>query len=147
MIGLDSNILVAHAIPDHPLHGKVRDRIDRFLSEGREFALTTGILPEFIDVVTDPKRFENPLTMAEALDWAGFWSDAEEVSLVSTDMVAHRQWLRWLAEHRLGRKRLLDTLIAATWHMAGVREIFTLNPGDFSIFGVFDIHSLARADS
>jgi hypothetical protein len=31
--------------------------------------------------------------------------------------------------------------------MAGVREIFTLNPGDFSIFGVFDIHSLARADS
>lgn len=141
MIGLDTNVLVAHAIPDHPTHGKVRERIDRFLSEGRDLALTSGILSEFIHVVTDPRRFENPLTMAEALEWAGFWSDAEEVALVATDMTPHRQWLRWLEEHRLGRKRLLDTLIAATWHAAGVREIFTLNPRDFEVFGVFTIHT------
>lgn len=143
MIGLDTNILVAHAIPDHPSHGKVRDRIDRFLSEGRDLALTSGILSEFIHVVTDPRRFENPLTMAEALVWAGFWSDAEEVTLIAADIAAHRQWLRWLEEHRLGRKRLLDTLIAATWHAAGVREAFTLNPSDFQTFGVFTVHSVA----
>jgi hypothetical protein len=88
MIGLDTNVLVAHAIPDHPSHGKVRERIDRFLTDGH-----------------DPRRFEKPLTMAEALEWAGYWSDAEEVGL---------------EEHRFGRKRLLDSLIAATWHAAGV---------------------------
>lgn len=145
MIGLDTNILVAHAIADHPWHGRVRERIDRFLSEGHDLALTSGILSEFIHVVTDPRRFEKPLTMEEALEWAVFWSDAEEVTIVATDIAGHRQWLRWLDEHRLGRKRLLDTLIAATWHAAGVREIFTLNPRDFEIFGVFTIHKMDPA--
>jgi len=30
MIGIDTNILVAHAIPEHPHHGKVRERIGVF---------------------------------------------------------------------------------------------------------------------
>jgi predicted nucleic acid-binding protein len=141
MIGLDTNVLVAHAIADHPSHGQVRERIDRFVSDGRDLALTSGILSEFIHVVTDPRRFEKPLTMKEALEWAGFWSAAEEVTLLASDVAVHRQWLRWLEEHRLSRKRLLDTLIAATWHAAGVREVFTLNPRDFVIFGEFTIHT------
>ncbi|MCX6868308.1 MAG: hypothetical protein NTV46_19300 [Verrucomicrobia bacterium] len=37
----------------------------------------------------------------------------------------------------LGRKRLLDTLIAATWHHAEIQEVFTLNPADFNIFDAF----------
>lgn len=143
MIGLDTNILVAHAIPEHPAHGKVRERLARFLHEGRKMAVTSGILAEFIHVVTDPRRFANPLTMGEALEWAAFWSDAEEVVLVATEPLAHRQWLLWLHEHGLGRKRLLDTLIAATWWAAGIREVFTLNPRDFEIFGEFTIHTVA----
>lgn len=142
MIGIDTHILVAHSIPDHPLHRRVRERIDRFLSEGRNLAITSGILAEFIHVVTDPERFENPLTMEEALESACIWSDAEEVVVQHPDHEANQQWLRWLRQHRLGRKRLLDTLIAATWHVAGIREIFTLNPGDFRIFDVFVIHMI-----
>jgi len=57
-------------------------------------------------------------------------------------MATHWQWLAWAEQHQLGRKRLLDTLIAATWHAAEVREIFTLNPQDFRIFRAFTIHSL-----
>ena len=101
--------------------------------------LTSGIVSEFIHIVTDSRRFENPLTMTEALDWAGFWSDAAEVSLISSDAPIHKLWLRWLEQHRLGRKRLIDTLIAATWHTAGVQQILTLNPRDFAIFGVFRV--------
>jgi predicted nucleic acid-binding protein len=146
MIGFDTNILVAHAIAEHPWHGKVRECIDRFLAEGHDLALTPGILAEFIHVVTDPRRFERPLTMTEALEWAGFWNDAEEVTVIDTEMTAHRQWLQWLRQHRLGRKRLLDTLIAATWHTACVREIFTLNPRDFEVFGAFAIHTIDLVD-
>lgn len=108
MIGLDTNILVAHAVPDHPLHTKVRERIDRFLDDGQDLAVTSGILAEFLHIVTDSRRFEIPLSMTEALGWAGYWSDAEEVNVISTEIAAHRQWLVWLEEHRLGRKRLLD---------------------------------------
>lgn len=142
MIGVDTNILVAYVIPEHPAHGKVRERIDHFRLEGRRLALTSGILAEFVHVVTDPKRFENPLTMTEALEWAAFWSDAMEVTIISTEIGAHRLWLDWLGQHRLGRKRLLDTLIAATWWSAGIREAFTLNPADFKIFGVFTLHTV-----
>lgn len=42
----------------------------------------------------------------------------------------------------LVRKRLLDTLIAATWWSAGIREVFTLNPADFRIFDGFTIHTV-----
>lgn len=142
MIGLDTNILVAHAIPDHPSHGKVRERINLFLLEGHHMAVTSGILAEFIHVVTDPRRFENPLTLREALNWAAFWSDAAEVVIISTEIAAHRQWLIWLDQHHLGRKRLLDTLIAATWWSAGIHDVFTLNPADFRIFGAFTIHTV-----
>lgn len=124
------------------MHSKVRERIDRFLDDGQDLAVTSGILAEFLHIVTDSRRFEIPLSMTEALKWAAFWSDAAEVAVISTEIAAHRQWLVWLEEHRLGRKHLLDTLIAATWRMAGVREIFTLNPSDFTVFGAFTIHTV-----
>ena len=38
--------------------------------------------------------------------------------------------------HKFGRKRILDTQLAATLWSAGVRQIITANPGDFQIFGI-----------
>lgn len=143
MIGIDTNILVAFVIPEHPDHVSVRQRIIQFQQEGRRLAVTSGILAEFVHVVTDPRRFENPLSMDEALTWATFWSEAEEVVIISTDIAAHQQWLVWLEQYHLGRKRLLDTQIAATWWSAGIREIFTLNPADFRVFDTFQLHTLS----
>lgn len=142
IIGIDTNVMVARVIPGHPSHDKVQKRIDSFLADECRFALTATILSEFIHIVTDPKRFEKPLTMGEASEWARRWSDAEEVMLVTAEAAALRQWLRWMGAYGLGRKRLIDTLIAATWHTAGVQEIFTLNPDDFRIFGVFAIFGI-----
>lgn len=142
MIGLDTNILVAHAVPEHPAHDNVRGRIERFLSKGRSLALTSVVLSEFVHVVTDPRRFTQPLSMPEALEWVRYWSDAEETTLCPSDLAVHQRWLRLQEEHRLGRKRLIDTLLAATWHVAGIVEIFTLNPRDFGVFDGFVIHSL-----
>ena len=43
------------------------------------------------------------------------------------------------AEHDLGRKRLLDTLLAATYYRGGVTRIVTSNARDYRVFGVFDL--------
>ena len=104
---------------------------------GKTLALTPCILAEFVHVVTDARRFSQPLTMADATRLAAFWSEATEVQLLPQDIPVTRQWLEWLVQHQLGRKRLLDTLIASTWHCAGITEIYTLNPKDFVIFGQF----------
>ncbi len=50
---------------------------------------------------------------------------------------ATRQFLDWLAQFSLGRKRLLDTLLAATYRQAGIQSLLTTNPADFGVFAVF----------
>jgi hypothetical protein len=39
----------------------------------------------------------------------------------------------------LGRKRILDTHLAAVLHTHGVRKLMTSNPADFAVFQVFDL--------
>lgn len=139
MIGLDTSFLVAHAIAEHPQHQEALQWLDEAIVKDETFAITSGILAEFVHIVTDGRRFEIPLDVSEALERAVFWSEAREVVLVAPDDVANALWLKWLADFHLGRKRLLDTLIAATWHVAGVREVWTLNPRDFKVLEVFQI--------
>lgn len=142
MIGLDTSILVAHAIAEHPQHEASQRWLDDEIARNQTFAITSGILAEFIHIVTDARRFETPLAMPEALERAAFWSEAREVTLLAADDAVNALWLKWLADFQLGRKRLLDTLIAVTWHAAGISEICTLNPRDFKVFDVFRIHCI-----
>ncbi len=142
MIGLNTSILVAHAIAEHPQHEASQRWLDEEIARNQTFAITSGILAEFIHIVTDGRRFETPLAMSEALERAAFWSEAREVTLLVTDDAVNILWLKWLADFQLGRKRLLDTLIAVTWHAAGINEICTLNPRDFKVFDVFRIHCI-----
>jgi hypothetical protein len=57
---------------------------------------------------------------------------------------ATQQFLAWLGQFSLGRKRLLDTLLAATYHQAGIRSILTTNPSDFATFGLFNCITVMR---
>jgi predicted nucleic acid-binding protein len=142
MIGLDTSILVAHAIVEHPQHEASQRWLDEQIASNETFAITSGILAEFIHIVTDGRRFETPLAMSEALERATFWSEAREVNILKADDAVNALWLQWLTDYRLGRKRLLDTLIAVTWHAAGIVEICTLNPRDFKVFDVFHMHCI-----
>ena len=137
MIGLDTSFLIAWALPEHPDHAACRALSAQSALAGKTFGLTPGILAEFIHVATDARRFTKPLPMADALRIADFWAQAAEVQLLNQNAAVTRQWFAWQAQHQLGRKRLLDTLIAATWHCAGITEIYTLNPKDFAVFGQF----------
>jgi hypothetical protein len=42
-----------------------------------------------------------------------------------------------MRQHHLGRKRILDTLLASTFREAGVSSILTTNSGDFTVLGGF----------
>jgi len=46
--------------------------------------------------------------------------------------------LRWMRQFNLGRKRILDTHLAAVLHGAGVRRLLTANPADFAVFGALE---------
>jgi len=73
--------------------------------------------------------------MPLALARAQFWWDASEVCHVYPTVAASQQFLNWIAQHQLGRKRLLDTQFASTLWTAGVRMLITSNAKDFELFG------------
>ena len=132
----------AAAIEEHSLNRQVWRQVKEALNNGSTFAITSRILAEFVHVATNPRRFENQLTMNQAIEWAHFRYDSEEKNLFNPGEAATSQWLTWISEFRLGRKRLLDTLMAATWREFGVSDIFTLNTSDFSVFGEFEVHKI-----
>jgi hypothetical protein len=100
-------------------------------------ALAPQVLTEFGHVVTDPRRFASPLSMEDALEKAQGWWEASEVKPIYPSLDSTRLGLLWLRQHRLGRKRLLNTQLAATYYPAGVNSLLTSNMSDFDIFGVF----------
>ena len=137
--GIDTDFLVAVEIRDHPFHKPADALMNRLLSDGHDFALAPQTLAEFIHVVTDGKRMPIPLTMSEAISRAEHWWQAAEVTRIFPEGQAVTDFLQWLTRHHLGRKRLLDTLLAASFKQAGIRCIITNNERDFRIFGCFEI--------
>jgi predicted nucleic acid-binding protein len=135
--GLDTGFLVAAEVREHAEHAAARDTLEKLLAQGDRIAIAPQVLAEFIHIVTDPRRFTEPLDMNAARGIAEKWWTAGEVVQTFPDDAAVRQFLTWLHQFSLGRKRLLDTLLGATYQQAGVQSLLTTNESDFRIFGVF----------
>jgi predicted nucleic acid-binding protein len=104
---------------------------------GDTLSLTPQVLAEFVHVVTDPRRFLNPLSTNTARDVAQKWWTAKEVIQVFPNTDAVALFFTWHRNLALGRKRLLDTLLAATYRSAGINSLLTTNARDFAAIGGF----------
>jgi len=135
--GLDTSFLVAVEVGSHADHAVCRARLQKLLKAEDQIALAPQVLAEFIHVVTDIKRFSSPLNLEAAVERAEIWWNAAEVVHVFPTAESTLLFLGWLAEHRLGRKRLLDTMLASTLQGSGVTSVLTLNRDDFNLFGGF----------
>lgn len=137
--GIDTDYLVAVEVKDHPFHLHADALLATLLKGGHELAVAPQTLAEFIHVVTDPRRMPQPLSTTEAISRAQHWWQAAEVVRVFPDGRAVDDFIEWLRIHQLGRKRLLDTLLAASFRSAGVRKIITNNVNDYRVFGCFEL--------
>lgn len=137
LYGLDTGFLIAAEVIEHPEHDAARQTLVRLVAAGDRIAIAPQILAEFIHIVTDSRRFTQPLTVAEARNIAEQWWTSAEVDHVFPNDAAIDQFLVWLDQLSLGRKRLLDTFLAATYQQAGIQSILTINSTDFAAFGVF----------
>ena len=135
--GLDTGFLVAAELVEHADNIAARIKLTNLITAGDSIAIVPQVLAEFIHIATDPRRFAKPLDMSTASQVAERWWTAKEVIHLFPDDGAVLQFFRWLQQYSLGRKRLLDTLLAATFQQAGIQSVLTTNPTDFSIFGVF----------
>jgi len=139
LIGADTSLLVAHSLADHPDHGNAGQLVRDTLARGDLLALCPVVIDEFIHIVTDGRRFERPLEMSGAISLAQTWYRSKETMLLHSTDESLRLQLDWLGRHRLGRKRLHDTQIAAIYHLAGVKTLASSNWRDFGVFDCFEI--------
>lgn len=138
-IGIDTSFLVAVESTVHEHGFAARELLDRFKLDGEVLALNPDVLSEFIHVMTDGKRLEEPLTVDEAIGQAMTWWSAMKVVRVFPNESSIDLFLDWCQKYHLGRKRLRDTMLAASYFTAGVTRIVTLNAKDFRVFGCFEI--------
>ena len=135
--GIDTGFLVAAEILEHNDHLSARNLLARLMAAGHRLAIAPQVLAEFMHIVTDPRRFEQAHDMPTARRIANRWWTAREVEQIYPNEEAVRLFLGWMHQHRLGRKRLLDTLLAATYRSVGISSLLTTNPGDFGVLGGF----------
>lgn len=139
ILALDTDVLVGWLHEESEHHEASRRLIERELADGEtRLGLTAQVLFELVQVVTDPRRFESPLSMDEALDLVSdLWQSPDVERIAAPPRVLPRT-LELLREHRLGRKRILDTALAATLETAGIRRLATWTRGDYEVFGFLD---------
>jgi predicted nucleic acid-binding protein len=124
---------------EHPGHAEAQKLKARLLESASSFALAPQVLCEFIHIVTDPKRFERPLSTEEAVQRSSIWWNLKEVKNISASTWAIQRFHSWMVTHRMGRKRILDTLLAATFEEHQIDHVITSDPGGFSVFEIFQI--------
>ena len=140
MIGVDTNFLLELELAELPRHRAANALFDRHVGEP-DFALAIvpQVLSEFVHIATDARRFTQPLSMPEALRRSEFWWNARESTRVFPTANSMTLYHEWMGRYFLGRKRVLDTMLATTLYAAGVRRFFTSNPDDFRVFSVFEL--------
>ena len=135
--GIDTSFLLALEIDSHPDHAEAHSLLAKLVSQGDRLALTPQVLDEYLHVATDQKRFfPAPNMVAARLKMEEWWL-AKDVEHVFPTDASVQLFLEWVDRYRLGRKRLLDTMLATTYLLNGVSSILTFNPKDFSVFGCF----------
>jgi predicted nucleic acid-binding protein len=139
-LGIDTDVLVSWLVEVAPRHQDARRLIEKEVrEEGSSIALTPLVVQEFLHVVTDTKRFKEPLTMPEAVQRIWEIWDSEEVVRVFPGPEMLPRTLELMLDRKLGRKRILDTALAVTLDLAGVHRLATFNPGDYKIFDFLDL--------
>jgi hypothetical protein len=108
---------------------------------GATFALAPQVLQEFVHVATDCRRFQYPLSFDEALNRSRFWWEADEITHCHPGEGAWEQAWTWMEEFHLGRKRILDAYLAATYYEKSVIRLAISNTRYSQLLGVFDFES------
>ena len=106
--------------------------LDRLAADGETFVLAPQVLSEFVHAATDHRRFQDPLSIRDAIDAAENWWNAKSVQHIFPTPDSVRLGWQWMRKFGLGRKRILDTQLAATFHMHGIVRLLTSNRAGLS---------------
>jgi predicted nucleic acid-binding protein len=133
--GVDTNVLIYAHIPAFQEHSQVWNfLLDQLNRPDVTLVVTPEIFHEFVHVVTDSKRFDPPVSMSEALSIVRLYLEKTNIECLGTTEAILGEALSLMERYKLGRKRVADTLFAATLLHDRINTIVTYNPKDFRVF-------------
>ena len=145
MIGLDTCFLIDLYWQDSPRNKNARTLFSKIVKDDSvQLAIYFNCFNEFLHVITDPKRFENAFSIAEAIDVIDFWCDLDRVKVLYPDDTSFKRTLAWMNMYKLGRNRVNDTQMAACYLSNNITSIITANPKDFEIFQSFELQDYRK---
>lgn len=140
MTGIDTTFLIDLEIKESPRHERAVEIFNKWREEKNSFlVIYSNVFNEFLHVITDVKRFVNPVPMETAIERCWYWIDHQRVKVVYSSDDSLKRQLLWMSMHELGRKRINDTTMAAVYAQEGVSKIITANPADFEILKTFEV--------
>lgn len=139
MIGIDTCFLVDLDACESPRHDGAVALFTKWLSTEQQLAVCNNVFLEYQHIMTDPKRFVTPLTMAQAIDRTWYWAEQDRIRVLYPNDESFKCAQMWLSLYHLGRNRLIDTHMAAVYARAGVSTLWTANQKDFEVFKMFEM--------
>lgn len=139
-LGIDTNVLVYAHMPALKEHEEVRKFLVAELHKPDvRLVITPMVLHEFVHVITDGRRFEPPVPMSEAIAVARLYVGRANVECAAVTEGVLIDTFQLLEQHHLGRRRIADTLLVATFLRHGVHRLVTCNPADFGPFAGLEL--------
>lgn len=134
-IGIDTTFLVQHDVQGTAFHEWARHYLEASIRpEGHTPGLCPQVICEYLRVITDPQRFEHPLGMDEAIVRAAAWWSLPGMHAVFPSQRTVALFSEWMGMHDPGSKRILDTMLAATYASNGYHGVLTTDRKCFARF-------------
>jgi uncharacterized protein len=133
MIAVDTNLLVYAHRRESPFHQSAKELIESLRRTPAPWAIPWPCVHEFLSIVTHPKVYKTPASLAEALASVDAWLAGGNLHLLA-ESDGYFEKLRDMAQAaQLKGPRIHDARIAALCLHHGVRELWTADR-DFSLF-------------
>jgi predicted nucleic acid-binding protein len=126
---LDTNVLVAASVAEHPAHPVADALLARLVDTGARACVSPQVCREFLATMTrgpvEGIRFEVALAVEVLSAWLGECALIEESSAVVTELVA------LVVRKGVRGKQVHDANVVATMFANGVTRLATLDEADF----------------
>ena len=143
MVAVDTNVLVNAVNADAPDHARASRALEGLVNGAERWALSWTVIYEFLRVVTHPRVFARPLSLAEAHSLIDELLASPTCTLI-TESDQHRQLLQESIEDipRLAGTILHDFHIAVLMREHGIEELLTFDT-DFRAFSWLKMRELS----
>jgi len=125
LIAVDTNILVYAHREDSPFHRKSERCLDVLATGRTDWAIPWPCLHEFFSVVTHPRIYSPPSTIAEAFDQIGAWQSSPRLALLSESPAYLADLRKVVTRGKIAGPRVHDARIAAICLSHGVSELWS----------------------